>query len=229
MSVKTKDEFLPRSMMWLCMGTAVVLLLAQWQVSGVRSRTGIALLPGQSLRTAHRTSPPGLPTLTSQRQAANGSRRLMPPTTSAKGTTSATASRSPLSIAANSPTLLVDLSDRQVYVYRQSRLQASYPLAIGQAGWETPTGSFQIHMMEREPDWVHPITGEVIPAGDGNPLGKRWLGFWSDGQLEIGFHGTDQEELIGSAVSHGCLRMRNADVIALYEQVSIGTPVVVQP
>jgi lipoprotein-anchoring transpeptidase ErfK/SrfK len=125
--------------------------------------------------------------------------------------------------------LVVDLSDRQVYLYRQSRLQASYPLAIGQSGWETPTGSFQIQAMEPDPEWVHPITGEVIPAGPGNPLGKRWIGFWTDGQMEIGFHGTDQEELIGEAVSHGCLRMRNDDVVALYQQVSVGTPVIVQP
>lgn len=226
MSVKTKDEFLPRSMMLLCVGTAIVLLLAQWQVSGARSRTGITSFTWRQSRLAHRTSPPSMAADRAQQQPNNG-RRQIPRTSSTN--LSATSPRQPLPIAANSPTLLVDLSDRQVYVYRQSRLQTSYPLAIGQVGWETPTGSFQIQAMEPNPEWVHPITGEVIPAGADNPLGKRWLGFWSDGQMEIGFHGTDQEELIGEAVSHGCLRMRNADVVDLYERVSVGTPVVVQP
>lgn len=224
MPAKVKDEFLPRSMLLLCIGTAAVLLLAQWQVNGGRSSTGIGLLAWIQPRTAHRTSLLGLAANNSPQQQARMSR---PP--SANRATPANVASQRLPIVANSPTLLVDLSDRQVYLYRQSRLQVSYPLAIGQAGWETPTGSFQIQMMEPDPEWVHPITGEVVPAGAGNPLGKRWIGFWTDGQMEIGFHGTDQEDLIGEAVSHGCLRMRNADVVTLYQQVSVGTPVIVQP
>lgn len=229
MSAKAKDEFLSRSLMLLCVGTAAVLLLAQWQVNGVRSGTGIGLFTGRQSRAAHRTSPPGLPSRSSDQPGFSGRRRPPFQRNSTNLATQTRVANQQLPIAANSPTLLVDLSDRQVYLYQQSRVQASYPLAIGQVGWETPTGSFQVQAMEPNPEWVHPITGEVVPAGDGNPLGKRWIGFWTDGQMEIGFHGTDQEELIGEAVSHGCLRMRNADVIALYQQVSVGTPVVVQP
>ncbi|TAF12831.1 MAG: L,D-transpeptidase, partial [Nostocales cyanobacterium] len=69
---------------------------------------------------------------------------------------------------------------------------------------------------------------EIFEAGTDSPLGDRWIGFWSDGKNEIGFHGTPNTDLIGAAVSHGCLRMRNADVRMLYEQVSLDTPVVVR-
>lgn len=125
--------------------------------------------------------------------------------------------------------LVVDLSDRLVRIYKGAKLQSSYPVAIGQAGWETPTGKFQILEMQKNPVWQHPITEELITTGPENPLGVRWISFWSDGQNQIGFHGTNQEELIGQAVSHGCLRMRNPDITALFAQVHLGTPITVQP
>lgn len=125
--------------------------------------------------------------------------------------------------------LVVDLSDRKVRLYEKQKLKASYPIAIGQEGWETPIGSFKVFQMYENPAWQHPITGEKILAGDkDNPLGKRWIGFASHGRLLIGFHGTTDYSLIGQAASHGCLRMKNADVVALYKVVKIGTPVVVQ-
>jgi lipoprotein-anchoring transpeptidase ErfK/SrfK len=55
------------------------------------------------------------------------------------------------------------------------------------------------------------------------------VGFWSDGNNVIGFHGTPEEALIGQAVSHGCVRMRNADVAEFFDRVQVGTPVVVEP
>ena len=125
--------------------------------------------------------------------------------------------------------LIVDLSDRRVYVFDHDRQIAFYPIAIGQAGWETPAGRFQVIQMQQNPEWVHPITGEVVRSGPSNPLGNRWIGFWTDGHEQIGFHGTAQERLVGQAVSHGCLRMRNQDVEALYQQIKIGTPVIVRP
>ena len=125
--------------------------------------------------------------------------------------------------------LVLDLSDRKVSIYRSQKLQASYPVAIGQAGWETPTGTFEITQMQTNPVWQHPITDQLITAGPDSPLGVRWIGFWSDGHNQIGFHGTNQEELIGQAVSHGCVRMRNQDIVALYQQVAEGTPGIVQP
>ncbi|WP_336649328.1 L,D-transpeptidase [Nostoc sp.] len=124
--------------------------------------------------------------------------------------------------------VVVDLSDRRTYVYAEDEVIASYPIAIGKKGWETPTGSFQVIHMRHYPIWRHPITGKVFEAGTDSPLGDRWIGFWSDGRNEIGFHGTPEIDLVGTAVSHGCLRMRNSDVRLLYEQVSLGTTVLVR-
>jgi L,D-transpeptidase ErfK/SrfK len=128
---------------------------------------------------------------------------------------------------ARGPRLVVDLSDRRVYLYQTDRLQASYPIAVGKPGWETPIGIYQVMEKQKYPVWRHPITDEIVPQGRENPLGSRWIGFWYDGRHLIGFHGTPEAHLIGQPVSHGCLRMRNADIQALYEQISLGTPVVV--
>jgi L,D-transpeptidase ErfK/SrfK len=128
----------------------------------------------------------------------------------------------------NTTQVIVDLSDRQVSVFDQNRLKGRYPIAVGQPGWETPTGTFRIFHMKRNPSWKHPITGQIVPPGDDNPLGDRWIGFLAGKHTEIGFHGTNQEELIGQAVSHGCIRMRNHDINAMFEQVSLGATVTVR-
>ena len=125
--------------------------------------------------------------------------------------------------------LVLKLSERRVYFYEDNQVQGSYPVAIGRDGWETPTGSFEVIQMVTYPTWQHPFTGELIPPGPDNPLGVRWIGFAVKGENYIGFHGTPNEELIGQAVSHGCVRMRNEDVVSLFEQVEMGTPVMVEP
>lgn len=132
------------------------------------------------------------------------------------------------SLVSNGPHLVVDLSDRKVYFYYDNKLQTTYAIAVGQPGWETPTGAFTVENMQVNPTWQHPITGEIIPPGPNNPLGSRWIGFTSNKNLEIGFHGTDQTNLLGQAVSHGCVRMRNQDIQAIYAQISVGTPVSVR-
>lgn len=125
--------------------------------------------------------------------------------------------------------LVIRLRDRRVYVYHRNQLKTSYPIAVGKAGWETPKGNFKVIEMQRNPAWQHPWKGTIIPPGPENPLGARWIGFWTDGKNYIGFHGTPQENLVGQAVSHGCIRMRNKDVLALYAQVGVGTSVTVEP
>ena len=136
----------------------------------------------------------------------------------------------PSSVSPTSQTqLVIKLSERRVYLYKGKQQKARYPIAIGKPGWETPPGTFKVMEMERAPAWEHPLTGKIIPPGADNPLGLRWIGFWTDGSNLIGFHGTPNEESVGKAVSHGCVRMRNKDIAALFEQVAVGTPVIVQP
>ena len=121
--------------------------------------------------------------------------------------------------------LTLSLADRYLEVRLPGSEPVRYDVAIGQDDWQTPTGSFEVMSKIESPAWLHPITKEEIPPGPNNPLGDRWIGFWTNGEAQIGFHGTNQEELIGEAVSHGCVRMRNQDIKALYEKVEIGTRV----
>ncbi|OKH22599.1 hypothetical protein NIES593_12465 [Hydrococcus rivularis NIES-593] len=125
--------------------------------------------------------------------------------------------------------LVLKLRERRVYLYQGDEIQESYPVAVGKKGWETPTGNFQVIQKVENPAWEHPWNGKIVPPGPDNPLGERWIGFWTDGKNFIGFHGTPAEHLIGRAVSHGCVRMRNRDIIALFALVQIGTPVIVEP
>lgn len=125
--------------------------------------------------------------------------------------------------------LVLNLSDRRVYLYEADKVKASYPVAIGKPGWETPTGEFSVLDMALDPVWQNPWTGEVIPAGPDSPIGPAIIVFVLDETGMFAFHGTPNEELIGQAVSHGCVRLRNEDILALYELVDINTPVAVVP
>ena len=118
--------------------------------------------------------------------------------------------------------LVLTLEERQLDVVRPDKPTIRFEVAVGQDDWQTPTGEFAVMSKLENPAWLHPITKEEIPPGPENPLGARWIGFWSDGVAQIGFHGTNQEELIGEAVSHGCVRMRNRDIKMLYELVEVG-------
>jgi lipoprotein-anchoring transpeptidase ErfK/SrfK len=70
--------------------------------------------------------------------------------------------------------------------------------------------------------WAGDLAGTVIPGGTPeNPLKARWMGIF-DG---AGIHGTDAVGSIGTAASHGCIRMRIPDVEELYDQVPVGAPV----
>ena len=130
--------------------------------------------------------------------------------------------------AAQEVRIRLSLSDRQVYAYRGDTLEASFPVAVGKPGWETPTGTFEVTSRLESPGWTSPFTGEVVSPGPDNPLGDRWIGFWSDGTNVIGFHGTPTRESVGRAASHGCVRMYNEDIRQLFEIVALGTTVVVE-
>lgn len=126
--------------------------------------------------------------------------------------------------------LELNLKRRQVTLFNENKPIKSYPVAIGRKGWETPTGNFQVLQMIQAPKWINPFTGESVPGGDPeNPLGHYWIGFWTNGKQWIGFHGTPNPETVGTAASHGCVRMYNKDVEELFRQVSVGTPVTVVP
>ena len=143
------------------------------------------------------------------------------PTTPAKPAVAAT-SQPP---TAELVTLTLKLKEKKVYVYKDGKAIANYPVAIGKKGWETPTGDWYVMEKITNPGWTSFKNGSVISPGKKNPLGERWIGFWTDGKDTIGFHGTPDVKSVGKAVSHGCVRMFDKDVKALFPLVKVGTTV----
>jgi lipoprotein-anchoring transpeptidase ErfK/SrfK len=115
--------------------------------------------------------------------------------------------------------------------YDHLKLVKSYPIAVGQQGLETPAGLYHALDKQVNPSWHVPnsawagsLAGQVIPPGPADPLKARWIGIF-DG---AGIHGTDDIGSLGSAASHGCVRMSIPDVIDLYDRVDVGDPIYIQ-
>ncbi|NDJ17578.1 L,D-transpeptidase [Myxacorys almedinensis] len=125
--------------------------------------------------------------------------------------------------------LEIQLSQRRVTLYQGNTTLKSYPIAVGRPGWETPKGTYKVQQRIQNPAWIHPMTGEKVKGGDPeNPLGNYWLGFWTDGRNWIGFHGTPTPKSVGTAASHGCIRMYNQDISELFAKIPLGTEVTVR-
>jgi lipoprotein-anchoring transpeptidase ErfK/SrfK len=133
-------------------------------------------------------------------------------------------------LAEKYPVLLVaDRSSFQLRLYKNLQLQKQYTVAVGALGFDTPAGMYHIQNKAVDPawsvpnsDWAGDQAGTVVPGGvPENPLKERWLGIY-DG---AGIHGTDQTYSLGTAASHGCIRMAIPDVIELYDQVPVGAPI----
>ena len=126
--------------------------------------------------------------------------------------------------------IIVDRNDFKLRLYKHLKLAATYPIAVGMQGLETPAGLYAIQDMQVNPSWHVPnsawagsLAGKVIPPGPADPIKARWMGFNGG----AGIHGTDEIGSLGHNASHGCVRMRIPDVEAVYDQVSVGTPVFV--
>jgi len=121
----------------------------------------------------------------------------------------------------------IDLSAYTLTLMRGGTPTRSYPIAKGQPRYPTPTGALRVTDKQVDPVWTPPDSPwaaelATIPAGAGNPLGTRWIG---TSRAAIGIHGTYAEGSIGTAASHGCIRMRIADAEELFRQVRVGTPI----
>jgi lipoprotein-anchoring transpeptidase ErfK/SrfK len=128
------------------------------------------------------------------------------------------------------PTLLsVSRSKFELRLYKNLKLKKTYPIAVGQVGLDTPAGLYKIQNKAVNPAWSVPnsawagdLAGTVVPGGiPSNPLKARWLGIYNG----AGIHGTSDVGSLGSAASHGCVRMAVPDVIELYDQVPVGAQV----
>jgi lipoprotein-anchoring transpeptidase ErfK/SrfK len=133
-------------------------------------------------------------------------------------------------LAKEYPTVIVaDHASFELRLYKNLKLSKTYTVAFGAAGYDTPRGLFNIQNKQVDPvwsvpnsDWAGDLAGTTVPGGTPeNPLKARWMGI-SDG---AGIHGTDDVGSLGSAASHGCIRMAIPDVIDLYDRVDVGAPI----
>jgi lipoprotein-anchoring transpeptidase ErfK/SrfK len=125
--------------------------------------------------------------------------------------------------------VVVDRPKFRLTVYDHLKPKKTYRVAVGQVGLETPAGLYHVQNKAINPAWHVPnsawagdMAGKVIAGDDPeNPIKARWLGIF-DG---AGIHGTDNISSLGSAASHGCIRMAIPDVIEVYNEVPVGAPV----
>jgi lipoprotein-anchoring transpeptidase ErfK/SrfK len=126
--------------------------------------------------------------------------------------------------------LVVSKANLTVTLYERLKPTRTYRVAIGSPGYPTPDGRFAIQNKQVDPvwnvpnrEWAGELAGRSIPPGPQNPLKARWMGIYNG----AGFHGTADIGSIGSAASHGCVRMLIPDIVELYDRVEVGTPVFV--
>lgn len=151
--------------------------------------------------------------------------------TSFSSVTAVTANPLPIMTNNHGRVLVVSKTQRRVYLFSGNSVLKSYGIAIGMAAYPTPTGSFTILRKVVNPTWVNPGSAWAadMPAslsGASSPLGVRALYLYKYGKdTGIRFHGTYNDASIGTAASHGCMRMHNWDVKDMYDRVPLYTKV----
>jgi len=129
-------------------------------------------------------------------------------------------------------TIIVNTADRFLYLIMGNGVALRYGIGVGRDGFQWG-GTQKISLKREWPDWVpppemierQPYLPRWMAGGPGNPLGARAMNL---GATVYRIHGTNAPETIGQAVSSGCFRLVNSDVIDLYSRVPVGTKVMVQ-
>jgi L,D-transpeptidase ErfK/SrfK len=129
--------------------------------------------------------------------------------------------------------IVINIPQRLLFYVEGGRSVARYPVGLGLPSWPTFVGPFTVAAKETDPTWDVPpsIQAEMqragrpvrtkVPPGPGNPLGKHWLGLSVPG---FGIHGTNAPASVGKFATHGCIRMRAADIADLFARVEVGSP-----
>jgi lipoprotein-anchoring transpeptidase ErfK/SrfK len=118
--------------------------------------------------------------------------------------------------------LVVDVAHLRATLYRDGHVVQRAPVAVGMAGWDTPGGEFYVR--NRLTRYRSPVYG---PVAFGTSARSPQATDWPAGGF-VGIHGTDRPDLVPGRVSHGCIRMRNADIVALARRMPVGTPLTIR-
>jgi lipoprotein-anchoring transpeptidase ErfK/SrfK len=128
--------------------------------------------------------------------------------------------------------ITIDRAHFKLRLFKGLKFRKSYPVAVGQPAYPTPSGRFSITSKQVNPVWSVPnspwageLQGTVVEGGSAaNPLKARWMGIANG----VGIHGTGEDYSIGTRASHGCIRMHVPDVIDLFSRVPVGAPVLIK-
>ena len=116
----------------------------------------------------------------------------------------------------------VDLRRLRATLYRRGRRVFAANVGVGAPGWETPRGTFYVRNR-----LTRYRSGAYGPVAFGTSARSPQATDWPAGGF-IGIHGTDRPDLVPGRVSHGCIRLRNPDVLALSRRMPVGTPVTIR-
>ena len=134
-------------------------------------------------------------------------------------------------------TIVVDSDARYLYYVLPDGKAIRYGVTVGEEA-QAWSGTAQVGRKEEWPDWIPTADIQArlgpypsrVHGGPANPLGARGIYLYEGGKDTLyRIHGTNQPEYIGQAISSGCIRMRNEDVIDLFDRVKLGSTVVVLP
>jgi lipoprotein-anchoring transpeptidase ErfK/SrfK len=139
------------------------------------------------------------------------------------GTTGWVRDRS-VSLAYDPYTVVVSLSQQRVHVYRAGRQILVTKAGVGRSVSATPSGKYFLVMLLKQPD----PNGMYGPYAFGTSAFSNTYYHFGGGPGEIGLHGTDDPQALGTNVSHGCIRVSNAAITRLARILPLGTPVLIQ-
>ena len=125
-----------------------------------------------------------------------------------------------LAFYTTSAKIVITLHERKLRVYRHGDLMGTYSVAVGRPGLSTPTGFFFINQKLKPPT----PGGAYGVLAIGISAFQPKLAYWAQGG-PVAIHGTNEPWLIGKAISHGCVRMHDKDVLAVSRYVPSGSPV----
>ncbi|WIB36310.1 MULTISPECIES: L,D-transpeptidase family protein [unclassified Curtobacterium] len=129
---------------------------------------------------------------------------------------------SAVSLSTTDYAIVVTEASNTLDLYRAGEVVDSYPVATGTGGTPTPTGRFALTEL------LAPTNDGYGPYAYGTTAFSDVLNSFGGGPGQIGLHGTDDATSIGTDASHGCIRMRNADITALAGRLPLGTPIQVR-
>lgn len=130
--------------------------------------------------------------------------------------------------------IVINIPQRLLFLFRDGRVVAHYPVGLGRPDWPTPVGRFRIREKALDKTWIVPpsiqaemaakgqAVRERVPPGPDNPLGRHWMGL-APGNW--GIHSTIAPASVYHFQSHGCIRLHADDAADLFDRIAVGEPV----